>query len=134
MKDTASVCPHCRREHPRVGQSRRGKIGKIIGITLGVIAGLFAIMIFIGSQLGRGDFDGTHDDLYAAISLYGAGITQTEADRLVDDIAEQADVSYSEAERLAISCVQNHLTPEICVKASVVSVRLSRLRDRGIVP
>ena len=75
-----------------------------------------------------------NDTLYSAISLYGDASTHEQADAVVDQIKERAEVSHRQAEELAVICVQNHIALSNCASASYIAVNTDRLKKRGVIP
>ncbi|MGA7673504.1 MAG: hypothetical protein WCA78_00485 [Rhizomicrobium sp.] len=127
----AKVCRFCSRSQV---PNKPSHIGRVIGISAAVIVGIFVAIIFIGSHIGPGSFNGTNNRLYEAVQVYSTGITNDEADRHVDEIAQAADISHSEAEDIAISFARAKIDPSLWTKLAKTSATMARLKRDGVIP
>jgi len=136
MHDDATVCPHCRQEHPKAREARSRRRWRIIGISAAVVVGAFVFMIVIGSMISNDPhaFDGNNQKVYDAARLYGVSLTDDMADKLVFDIAQRADVSHSEAEDIVVECVKIHMTDNTSCENFVDAAKgLAHFRNEGVI-
>jgi hypothetical protein len=122
-------------EAAAVAGRKNGAIGflKVIGALVGIALLVFAALAIYGASLGRGSFNGTNDTVYEAMSVYGASYTREQADSGVDDVREQADVSESEAEQVAVQAVRAGLPPDKWGEFGSAAAKLAKLKRDGVI-
>jgi hypothetical protein len=107
------------------------RILKWTGIIAACLVVLFVAAGIYGSR--PGGFNGSNTRLYEAVSVYSVGITNDEADKIVDQIAQQASLSHSDAQDMAVSFARTHAAPSTWPSMAIAAKGMAKLKHDGVI-
>lgn len=107
------------------GLSRSAKIVIAIVAVLGLLA--------VGIANAPTTSKGANDTLYEAIAFHHVGITNEQADTYVDQLAQQQKISFSAAEKMAVSFTAKGITPAVWLQLATAQAGYEAAVAKGIV-